>query len=125
MDINVNLKATQDYYESAADEKLCDCDYCRNYCRQVKAAYPEVAEYLAGLGIDIEKPFETLPLEPDEDGYLEYCICQYVAFGTCSAEYHHRLGDVEFGLSTSHPNTGIDANHFVIDIYPIRLKYLP
>ena len=49
MDINVNLKATQDYYESAADEKLCDCDYCQNYCRQVKAAYPEVAEYLAGL----------------------------------------------------------------------------
>ena len=86
---------------------------------------PRSPNNLAGLGIDIEKPFETLPLEPDEDGYLEYCICQYVAFGKRSAEYHHRLGDVEFGLSTSHPNTGIDADHFVIDIYPIRLKYLP
>ncbi len=29
---------------------------------------PEVALYLAALGVDIEKPFETLPLEPDEKG---------------------------------------------------------
>ena len=124
MNIDVDIKATQSYYESAADDKLCDCDYCRNYRLQVKAAYPEVAAYLAGLGIDIEKPFETSPLEPDEDGYLEYCICQYVAFGACSAEYHHRLGDVAFGLSTSHPNTGIDEQHFVLDVYPMRLKYV-
>ena len=111
------------YYRNLGPENLCGCDYCRNYCARVKAAYPEAARYLDSLGVDIEKPFETMPLEPDENGYLEYCVCQYVVFGSCPEDFTHQIGDVTFGRSDCHPNTKLDGEHFVLDFYPIRLPF--
>ena len=78
---------------------------------------------VSGGAKSIEKPFETSPLEPDENGYLEYCVCQYVVFGSCPKDFTHRIGDVTFGRSDCHPNTGIDEEHFVLDFYPIRLPF--
>ena len=120
--MNVDITKTKEYYASIADSELCDCSYCRNYRLQIKSAYPEVAEYLASLGVHIQKPFETSPLEPDENGMLEYCGCQYIVFGNCEPEYHHRIGDVEFRVATSYPSTGIEGDHFVIEYFPIRLR---
>ncbi len=103
---------------------MCNCNYCRNYRLQIKSAYPKVAEYLGVLGIDIEKPLETSPLEPDENGMLEYCCCQYIAFGKCNPKYHDRVGDVEFRIAVSYPSTGIEQEHFVIELFPIKLQYV-
>lgn len=119
------IEKTRAYYSNLGPENICSCGYCRNYCTRVKEAYPEVARYLDSLGVDIEKPFETSPLEPDEDGYLEYCVCQYVVFGTCSPDYAHQIGDVKFGISGRHPDTKLEEEHFVLDFYPIRLKFEP
>ena len=121
--IQPNIEKTRDYYRNLGPENICDCAYCRNYCARVKATYPEVARYLDSLGVDIEKPFETSPLEPDENGYLEYCVCQYVVFGSCPENFTHRIGDVTFGRSDCHPNTKIDEEHFVLDLYPIHLPF--
>ena len=120
-----DIEKTRAYYSNLGPENICSCGYCRNYCTRVKEAYPEVARYLDSLGVDIEKPFETSPLEPDEDGYLEYCVCQYVVFGTCSTDYAHQIGDVKFGISGRHPDTKLEEEHFVLDFYPIRLKFEP
>ena len=120
--MNVDVSATKDYYNSITDSALCDCSYCRNYRLQIKSAFPEVATYLETWGIDIEKPYETSPLEPDENEMLEYCGCQYIVFGSCDPEYHHRIGDVEFRIATSYPSTGIEQEHFVIEIFPILLR---
>ena len=121
--MNVDIAKTKEYYAAIADSELCDCSYCRNYRLQIKSAYREVAEYLTTLGIDIEKPFETSPLEPDENGMLEYCGCQYISFGNCDSDYHHRIGDVEFRVATSYPSTGIEQEHFVIELYPVQLEF--
>lgn len=118
-----NVAKTQAYYSALRPENICGCSYCKNYCARVKATYPEIAQYLFRLGVDIEKPFETSPLEPDENGYLEYCVCQYIVFGTCPKEYHHQVGEVIFGVTDCHPSTGIEEAHFVLDLYPIRLKF--
>ena len=61
----INVEQTKKYYKDIKQEDLCDCNYCKNYYLQVKDAYPKVAEFLDSIGIDIEKPFETSPLEPD------------------------------------------------------------
>ena len=122
--MNVDVSATKDYYNSITESALCDCNYCRNYRLQIRAALPEVATYLESWGIDIEKPFETSPLEPDENEMLEYCGCQYIVFGYCDSEYHHRIGDVEFRIATSYPSTGIEQEHFVIELHPVRLKFV-
>ena len=121
--MDVNIVKTKEYYHAMTEISMCDCDYCRSYRLQIKSAYPKVAEYLAAFGIDVEKPFETSPLEPDENGVLEYCCCQYIAFGKCESEYHHVIGSVEFRAATSYPSTGIEQEHFVIEMFPIRLKH--
>lgn len=121
--MNVDIAKTKEYYAAIADSELCDCSYCRNYRLQIKSAYREVAEYLTTLGVDIQKPFETSPLEPDENGMLEYCCCQYISFGNCDSDYHHRIGDVEFRVATSYPSTGIEQEHFVIELYPVQLEF--
>ena len=120
--MDVDRFKTKEYYDSMTEASMCDCNYCCSYRLQIKAAYPKVAEYLSTLGIDIEKPFETSPLEPDENGVLEYCCCQYIVFGRCKSEYHHRVGDVEIRIAASYPCTGIEQEHFVIELFPIKLK---
>lgn len=121
--MNVNVPQTKEFYHSIAETSLCDCSYCRSYRMQIRAAFPEVTEYLDTFGIDIEKPFETSPLEPDENGMLEYCCCQYIAFGTCKPNYHHKIGNIELRMATSYPRTNIEQEHFVLEIYPIKLKF--
>jgi hypothetical protein len=122
MQMHVDIEKTRKYYSQIKAENLCDCNYCKNYYLQIKAAYTEVASYLASLGVDIEKPFEASPLAPDEDGMLEYCACQYIVFGSCPDTYCHKIGNVEFCVATSHPSTGIAEEHFVLEFSPIRLK---
>ncbi len=122
--MNVNIDQTREYYRSLDINSLCDCNYCKNYCLQIKSGYPKVAEFLDTLGVEIEKPFETSPLEPDENGFLEYCGCQYIVFGTCSSDYQHQIDNVEFRLAPSHPATGIEAKHFVLEFYPVQLRYI-
>ena len=42
-----DIEKTRAYYHNLGPENICDCAYCQNYCARVKAAYPEVARYLA------------------------------------------------------------------------------
>jgi len=121
--MNANIELTQEYYRSLDIHSLCDCNYCKNYRLQIKNAYPEVSAYLNKLGVDIEKPYETSPLEPDENGILEYCCCQYIVFGSCPSNYHHQINDVEFRLAAAYPKTRIEQEHFVLEFYPIHLNW--
>lgn len=122
--MKVNIEKTRKYYSSIKPESLCNCNYCKNYYMQIKADYSVIASYLASFGVDIEKPFETSPLEPDENKILEYCCCQYIVFGSCPNTYSHRIGDVEFHVASSYPSTGIEEEHFVLEFYPICLKVI-
>ncbi len=119
--MDANIERNRAYYSQLSSNVLCDCAYCQNYYSQVKAAYPDASAYLQSLGIDMEKPFETSPLEP-ENGNLTYCACQYIVFGSCEDEYHDKIGNVEFRKVASYPSTGISEPHFVLELAPITLK---
>lgn len=121
--MRVNIAKTKEYYQSIRQEDLCSCAYCKNYYLQVKAAYPDVSNYLCSLGADIEKPLETSPLEPDESGTLEYCACQYVVLGICPDGFRHNIGDVEVRISASHPRIHVRDAHFVLEFFPVRLPW--
>lgn len=123
--MRVNVVATREFYRLVREEGLCACGYCRSYRAQVRAAYPDVAAYLDALGVDIEKPLETSPLEPDQNGILEYCCCQYIVLGSCEAGYCRRVDKVEVRIASSYPPTGVEQEHFVLDLFPIRLPYVP
>ena len=118
----LSIKETKQYYDSLTAEDLCNCAYCRNYIREIRNAYPKVAEYLLALGVDIEKPFETIPLEPDETGGIEYLSSQYIVIGHTDGFIKTVIDTVTVDITDSHPLTNIDKPHFVIEIYPVRLK---
>ena len=118
----LSIKETKQYYDSSTAEDLCNCAYCRNYIREIRNAYPKVAEYLLALGVDIEKPFETIPLEPDETGGIEYLSSQYIVIGNTDGFIKTVIDTVTVDITDSHPLTNIDKPHFVIEIYPVRLK---
>lgn len=120
--MNVQTTETFSYYQSLNSDQLCSCAYCRNYRRNIRTAYPAVAAWLDTLGVDIEKPLETSPLEPDDHGFLEYCGGQYILFGDCEDGFLYQIEDVEFRKAQSHPGTGIRKPHFVLEFFPIRLK---
>lgn len=120
--MKVDVSGTRAFYASITESSLCNCGYCRNYRAQIKSAAPNVAIYLDSLGIDIEKPLETSPLEPDENGMLEYCGCQYIVLGNCEPEYHHEIDNIEFRTAKFCPSTGIEQEHFVLEFSPIKLK---
>lgn len=119
----IDVAKTREYYDHLTADDLCQCAYCRNYSKEVKSAYPAVAEHLSNLGVDIEKPFETMPLEPDDEGNILYVGVQYIVFGTDTGFSENSIGDVTLRIATSHPTTDITDDHFVIEIEPIKLRW--
>ena len=102
---------------------LCDCADCQNYRGKIRPAYPAVANFLASLGVETEKAFETSPLEPAENGILSYCACQYLVFGACDADYQRQIGDVLFRVATSYPAPKVQGPYFMLVCSPICLPF--
>ena len=119
----MNAEKTKAFYSKLSSQDICDCAYCQNYIRRVRVAYPAAADYLSHLGVDIEKPLETMPLEPDEVGKLEYAGPQYIVCGTPEGFAETQIGSVHVAIASSHPSTGLEEPHFVIELYPIKLKW--
>ena len=117
----MDIEKTEDYYKNLMAKEICQCAYCQNYVREIKKEYRDLGEYLEGMGVDIEKPFETMPLE-EKDGYIEYTSAQYIVIGSKEGLKESKVGDVTITLADSHPTTDIEGEHFVIEIYPIVLK---
>lgn len=118
----MNREKTREYYRSMKDEDLCDCEDCRLFYRTFRSSYPEVSAYLETLGVDAEKPLDTIPLCRNEKGYMMYCGPQYVIMGSSDDLEKKEIGGVSFEVTDSHPYTAIDEEHFVIELSLIELK---
>ena len=119
----MDVQRTIDYYAGLTADDMCQCATCRNYMQRIKKAYPLVAEYLQTMGIDIEKPFEAMPLPPCPDGTIEYMGVQYIVMGTDDGFKETAVGGVNIVMAESYPFTDIDEDHFVIELAPITLKW--
>lgn len=116
----MSIEKTMDFYKDFDD--LCDCAYCRNYIREIKKSYPNLDLYLEQIGVDIEKPFETMPGEP-ESGLIDYFGVQYVVIGDKKDFLKTKLGEVTIDLAKSFPDPGIDCKYYVIELGPIKLEW--
>lgn len=121
----MDVQRTIDYYAGLTADDLCQCDTCHNYMLRIKDAYPLVAQYLDSMGVDIEKPFEAMPLPPDPAGTIEYSGVQYIVMGTADGFAATRVAGVHIGMAESYPFTDIEEDHFVIELAPITLKWKP
>ena len=120
----MDIDRTKAYYAGLTGDDLCQCEYCRTYVREIRSALPRLAEYLERLGVDIEKPFEVIPLDETADEMV-YLAVQYVVIGSAEGFEETKVDDMEIFLTDSHPMTNIEEAHFVIEIVPrspLRLK---
>ena len=117
----MNIEKTRQYYEQLTEEDICDCAYCQNYVKEVKTAYVKLTAYLDKLGIDVEKPFEAIPVGLT-DGKMFYSGVQYVVLGQDDFE-ETVIDEVNIFITDSHPMTGISEDHFVIEIAPVYLRW--
>ncbi len=112
------------YYDAIQPSDLCGCAYCRNYSHEIARTYPQLQAYLEDMGIDIAKPFETMPLEPDADGWIDYIGAQYIVLGDGQAFQKTCIAGVTVDITTSHPDTNLTEPHIVIELYPLRLRWV-
>lgn len=120
----MDIEHTKEYYARLTEDDLCQCEYCRTYVREIRKALPRLAAYLGSLGVDIEKPFEVLPLDETAE-YMEYLAVQYVVIGSAEGFQENTLEGMDVSVTDSHPMTDIEEDHFVIEIVPhplLRLK---
>ncbi len=120
--MKIDIEKTRSYYEDMSREDLCQCDDCQNFHGKVRKAYPQVSEYLAAMGVDITKPFETWAVDM-EDGTVLYPDAQYIVFGDRENFKETKIGDIQVHLAMSHPLTDIEEAHFVIELGPITLDH--
>ena len=112
----INIAKTEKYYAETAAGQLCTCEDCQNYAANIKAAYPELAAYLASLGANIETPFETFPLYA-EKGLVHFHGVQYVLLGSGADFEKVSVSGFDIDIAVDHPMTCIDDEHFVIEIW--------
>ena len=117
----MDIEKTKEYYAQLDYSDLCQCDDCKNYVKKIKVSYPLIDDYLSQFGIDITKPFETAPVDFDEDTIM-YLMAQYIVMGKSDGFEDTKINDVEISITESHPMTNITEPHFVIEICPVYLK---
>ena len=118
----MDVEKTRAYYRDLASEEICDCAYCRHYVRSIRSACPALCKYLEQLGIDAGKPLETMPLDP-YGGMIVYIGIQYVVMGKADGFQPALVDGSEVTLADSHPWTGIEQDHFVIEVSEVRLPW--
>ena len=119
----MDIERTKAYYAKMKREDICDCVYCQNLIDEIKQAYPDVAEYLLSLGVNIERPFEVfLPSDP-VNGYVDYPIVQYLIAGDPGDFNETTVGDISIGLSDCHPTATYEGGHFIIDAGVFHIKW--
>lgn len=116
----MTVDKTRGFYKDF--DNICGCAYCKNYIKEIRKAYPDLEEYLDKLGIDIEKPFETMPGEP-ESGFIEYFGVEYLVIGDKKDFSKTKLGEIAIDLAKSFPDPGLDCKYYVIEVGPIKLKW--
>lgn len=119
----MDIESTKAYYAKLKKENICSCNYCQNLIDEIKQAYPDTAQYLLSLGVNIERPFEVfLPIEDHESGYMDYPIVQYLIVGDPADFKETRVGEVEIGISNCHPAASYEGEHFIIDAGSFHIK---
>lgn len=117
--MKINFFKTERFYLSDSS-KPCECEYCKNYTRQIAKEYPKLASHLKNMNVDICRPFELMSLEKG-DNRIEYMLCQYIVFGECDDDYSFEIDNVKLEKSSLHPPTSIKDEHFVLEFGPVVL----
>jgi len=123
----MDIIKTREYYESLEKSDLCQCESCRYFYKEIKRRYPAVSSYLEKIGVDIAKPLELWAVSLDECGKTDdgsnflYPDAQYVVMGDTDGFSGCEVDGVMISVTGCHPETGIDTEHFVIELSSFKI----
>ena len=119
---DVDMATTMAYSAKEAAEH-CDCAYCRNFYAAVDDIYPQLRQFLAQFGLDLEAPEELMPFEP-----TLYLAC-YAAEGRIVKRGQPLImvDGVKVMPESAQDamiNSGLHAPYFVLSVGPMTLPWV-
>lgn len=119
----------EDTIKYSKEHTLCDCNEDRNLYAQIAEKFPKLKEFLAELGLLIERPDETGSCAVED--YIDYHFVSYTVIGQIleSDKYEINLfdGDLFLNIVIDNwyvPNEQKTDNYFTVTIYGIDLPWV-
>ena len=118
--INVQIENTEKWYKE--ENELCQCDYCRVFRKSFRSCYGATADLLSFYGVDVTKPLEISPAEPEGD-MITYNTVQYVLKGSTNITRNHLIEGLVMHKAEAYPSYKRAENTFVIQLEGVRLPW--
>jgi len=124
--LDVDVQSTAKY---SREHALCSCDEDRNLYAQIAEKFPKLKEFLAELGLLIERPDETSSCAVED--YIDYHFVSYTVIGKILESDQYEIDMVDGGLSLNIvidnwyvPNEQKTDQYFTVTVYGIDLPWV-
>ena len=124
--VDVDIESTIKY---SREHSLCDCDEDCNFYVQAKEKFPQLAEFLSGLGLLIDRPDEIGSCAAED--YIDYHFVSYTVVGEILEAGKYEIDMFDGGLFLNIvidnwyvPNEQETDRYFTVTVYNIRLPWV-
>ena len=124
--LDVDLEATLKY---SRQHTLCDCDECRNLYAQIADKFPKLKDFLAELGLLIERPDDIGSCAVGD--YIDYQFVSYTVTGRMLETDRYEVDLFDGGLfldividNRYVPNEQKSDEYFTVTVYGINLPWV-
>lgn len=124
--LDVDIEGTSKYSQ---EHKICDCNEDRNLYAQIADKFPKLKEFLAELGLLIDRPDETGPCAIED--YIDYHFVSYTVVGSILESDKYEIEMFDGGLFLNIvidnwyvPNEQNTDKYFTVTIYGIDLPWV-
>ena len=124
--LDVDIEGTLKYSQK---HNICGCDADRNLYAQIADKFPKLKEFLAELGLLIERPDETGSCAVED--YIDYHFVSYTVIGKILESDKYEIDIFDGGLFLNIvidnwyvPNEQKTDEYFTVTIYGIYLPWV-
>ena len=127
--LDVDVEGTSKYSQ---EHEICDCNEDRNLHAQIADKFPKLKEFLAELGLLIERPDETGSCAVED--YIDYHFVSYTVIGKILESDKYEIDMFDGGLFLNIvidnwyvpnvPNEQKTDEYFTVTIYGIDLPWV-
>ena len=124
--LDVDIEGTSKYSQ---EHEICDYDEDRNLYAQIADKFPKLKEFLAELGLAIDRPDETGSCAIKD--YIDYHFVSYTVIGSILDSDKYEIDMFDGGLSLNIlinnwyvPNQQKTNEYFTVTIYGIDLPWV-
>lgn len=118
--LNVQIENTKKWYKENFEQS--QSDYCKAFRKSFSSTYAATADLLSFYGVDVTRPLEISPAEPEGD-MITYNSVQYVLKGSCTITRNHLIEGLIMRNTDTHPSYQQAENTFVIKLEGVRLPW--